>query len=68
MFFEKNREHENKRSEDKKEKYNMDYEFLAVPEIHTGKVKSKPDEEKHDNITYDTVAVPEVHVHREKNK
>lgn len=55
----------------------MDYNYLAVPEIHTTSVAKKEDEceelaesensnDVNDNITYDTVAMPEIHIHRKK--
>lgn len=53
-----------------KDKYFVETENLAFPEIHTGKVKQKlsdkPDTDE--TVTYDTVAVPEIHIKKKKNK
>ncbi|MDY6329771.1 MAG: hypothetical protein SPL51_09820 [Lachnospiraceae bacterium] len=60
-----------------KKKYKMDYDYLAVPEIHTTGMAKKEDEceepaesengnEANEHITYDTVAMPEIHIHKKK--
>lgn len=79
MFFKrKKREKYFKIKEIKeKKKYRMDYDYLAVPELHTTSVAKKEDEceelaesensnDVNDNITYDTVAMPEIHINRKK--
>ena len=46
-------------------------ETVALPEVHTGKVKHPaPDENTHEKepIHYDNVAIPEVHIHHKHNK
>lgn len=54
----------------KKESYEIEYENLAVPEVHTGHVKQDPKKdsrkEKKHGIVYDSVAVPEVHIPKRK--
>ena len=41
---------------------------VAVPEVHTGKVKHLQDTEPHpeESIHYDNVAIPEIHIYRKK--
>lgn len=52
-----------------KDKYFVETENLAFPEIHTGKVKQKSSDKPNpdESVTYDTVAVPEIHI-KKKNK
>ncbi len=52
-----------------KDKYSFNSENLAVPEIHTGKVKQNDIVEDNDDepVLYD-VAVPEVHIKKKKKK
>lgn len=57
----KNKDKEN--TKDKK-KYDMNYDYLAVPEIHTKNVKKTEKEDVIENITYDSVAIPEIHMHK----
>lgn len=79
MFFKrKKREKYFKIKEIKeKKKYKMDYDYLAVPEIHTTSMTKKDNEgeeedktensnEVNEHITYDTVAMPEIHVQKKK--
>lgn len=53
-------------------KYTVETENLAVPEVHTGKVKHNKVEESKvstkDNIEIDfgTLAVPEIHIKKKK--
>ena len=42
-------------------------ETVAVPELHTGKVKHSPEhEEQGEVIHYDNVAIPEIHLPHKK--
>ena len=52
-----------------KDKYSFNSENLAVPEVHTGKVKQNDIVEDNDDepVLYD-VAVPEVHNKKKKKK
>ena len=47
-----------------KDKYFVETENLAFPEIHTGKVKQISSEKPNadESVIYDTVAVPEIHI------
>ena len=49
----------------KKKHYNLDYDNLAIPEIHTHKQKNKETPEPKPSITYDTVAIPEIHIKKD---
>lgn len=51
-----------------KDKYFVETENLAFPEIHTGKVKQKSSDkpDPDETVTYDTVAVPEIHIKRKR--
>ena len=45
--------------------YNLTYDNLAVPEIHTHEPEDAADEdEKKPGITYDSVAIPEIHIRK----
>lgn len=52
----------------KKEKdhaYDLTYDNLAVPEIHTHKTKESEENNHADSgITYDSVAIPEIHIRK----
>lgn len=50
-----------------KDKYSFNSENLAVPEVHTGKVKQNDIVEEDDDepVLYD-VAVPEVHIKKKR--
>lgn len=50
------------------EKYEIEAENLAVPEVHTGKVEIKDDEPTNtkDEIIYDDLAIPEIHIKKKK--
>lgn len=52
-----------------KDNYSFNSENLAVPEVHTGKVKQNDIVEDNDDepVLYD-VAVPEVHIKKKKKK
>lgn len=59
-----------KEKKEKRMKYRVDTENLAVPEIHIGEAKEQKGEikEEEDPITYDEVAIPEIHVRRRKKR
>ena len=62
MFWKK------KRESDKKAKYVVESEDLAVPEVHKNEVHEDRAEIKDEDetITYDNVAIPEIHVRKKK--
>lgn len=53
-----------------KDKYSVDTENLAFPEIHTGKVRLKDTEnnDSEESILYETVALPEIHIKKKSDK
>lgn len=49
----------------KKHHYDLTYDNVAIPEIHTHKVtesKSDPKVEESPDACYDSVAIPEIHI------
>lgn len=64
--LQKGKELENKENTKDKKKYNMNYDYLAVPEIHTKNVEKTEKEDVMENITYDSVAIPEIHMHKKE--
>ena len=62
MFWKK------KKESDKKAKYVVESEDLAVPEVHKNEVHEEKAEIKEENksISYDNVAIPEIHVRKRK--
>lgn len=62
MFWKK------KKKSDKKAKYVVESEDLAVPEVHKNEVHEDKAEIKDEDetITYDNVAIPEIHVRKKK--
>ncbi len=62
MFWKK------KKESDKKAKYVVESEDLAVPEVHKNEVHEDKAEIKEEDasIAYDNVAIPEIHVRKKK--
>ncbi|MCQ2514244.1 MAG: hypothetical protein MJ089_04045 [Ruminococcus sp.] len=60
-----------KNNQKNKNEYEIETENLAVPEIHTGKVKIEDTEEKDNtkksSVSYETLAIPEIHI-KKKNQ
>ena len=61
-----------KKNTDGKKNYDLTYENLAIPEIHTHEAEEQTDKEpeasgKTDSkprVVYDSVAIPEVHIRK----
>ena len=54
-----------RKKREKGHEYNLTYDNLAVPEIHTHEPEDAADEdEKKPGITYDSVAIPEIHIRK----
>lgn len=48
-------------------KYDLSFDNLAIPEIHTHKLKRhKKEKSKYIPIKYDNVAIPEIHIRNKK--
>lgn len=49
--------------------YDMDFENLAIPEVHTHKPsEEEPESEPEAVVDYDMVAIPEIHFHKNPKK
>lgn len=57
-----------KEKSDKKAKYVVESEDLAVPEVHRNEVREDKAEIKDEDVSiaYDNVAIPEIHVRKKK--
>lgn len=56
-----------KKDEKKKTTYDVSYENLAVPEVHTEpEANDEATEDDGESITYESVAIPEIHIRRKK--
>lgn len=61
-----------KKNIDGKKNYDLTYENLAIPEIHTHETGETADKEKREakeadqklGVVYDSVAIPEVHIRK----
>ena len=64
-----------KKNTDGKKNYDLTYENLAIPEIHTNETEETADKEKREEkeagqpdqkpgVLYDSVAIPEVHIRK----
>lgn len=61
-----------KKNTDGKKNYDLTYENLAIPEIHTHETEEPVDKEKRETkeadhkpgVVYDSVAIPEVHIRK----
>ena len=65
----------NSKKEEKKN-YDLSYENLAIPEIHTHEQQDERIEDRKEDadesqkgvgVVYDSVAIPEIHVKKKKN-
>ena len=65
MFWKKKKQPNDKKTTH--EAYDVKYENLAVPEVHTEpEVEEEENEETQDSITYESVAIPEIHIRKKK--
>lgn len=67
MFWKKKKQQDGKKTTH--ESYDVKYENLAVPEVHTEPEVEDEDEEgeeEQDSITYESVAIPEIHIRKKK--
>lgn len=56
-----------KNNTQEKENYDIEYDNLAMPEIHTHRAEHKqPSEPAEESVTYDTLAIPEIHIRKKK--
>ncbi len=65
MFFKGKKQ--NKDNKSTHEFYDVKYENLAVPEVHTEpETEEEEMEEEQESITYESVAIPEIHIRKKK--
>lgn len=65
MFWKKKKQQNKKKTTH--EAYDVKYENLAVPEVHTEpEVEEEESEKTQDSITYESVAIPEIHIRKKK--
>ena len=58
-----------KKNEKEKKPYNLSFDNLAIPEIHTHPSEETSATDQDDDqsyVHYDTVAIPEVHIRKKK--
>ena len=67
MFWKKKKQQDGKKTTH--ESYDVKYENLAVPEVHTEpEVEDEEGEEEQDSITYESVAIRRFILEKRKNK
>ncbi|MDD6235480.1 MAG: hypothetical protein PUB17_09935 [Lachnospiraceae bacterium] len=49
---------------EKHKKYDLTYDNVAIPEVHTHPANDDDDSNSNDDVLYDNVAIPEVHIHK----
>ena len=65
-MFLKKKEHK-KDNKSTHETYDVKYENLAIPEVHTEpETENDEMEEELESITYESVAIPEIHIKKKK--
>ena len=56
------------KKEQHKNKYDLTFDNVAIPEVHTHKTEPHEEEQPAQHpIEYDNVAIPEVHIRTKKN-
>lgn len=53
-----------RKSKRKNTKYDLTYDNVAIPEVHTHPASDDSDSDDGDDVLYDNVAIPEVHIHK----
>lgn len=68
-MFEKLRKFFEAKKEQHEYNYNVTFDNVAIPEVHTHKSdKHEEEKPKHSPINYENVAIPEVHIRTKKNR
>lgn len=68
-MFKKIKQYFKSKKESGSHDYELTYDNVAIPEIHTHKTTIKEDTgDESQSISYDNVAIPEVHIRKRKNK
>lgn len=53
-----------RKSKEKKTKYDLTYDNVAIPEVHTHPANGDSNSDGDNDVLYDNVAIPEVHIHK----
>ena len=53
-----------RKSKEKKTKYDLTYDNVAIPEMHTHPANDDSNSDGDNDVLYDNVAIPEVHIHK----
>lgn len=53
-----------RKSKEKNTKYNLTYDNVAIPEVHTHPANDDSNSDGGNDVLYDNVAIPEVHIHK----
>lgn len=53
-----------RKSKGKKTKYDLTYDNVAIPEVHTHPANDDSNSDGDNDVLYDNVAIPEVHIHK----
>lgn len=53
-----------RKSKEKKKKYDLTYDNVAIPEVHTHPANDDSNSDGDNDVLYDNVAIPEVHIHK----
>lgn len=53
-----------RKSKEKKAKYDLTYDNVAIPEVHTHPANDDSNSDGDNDVLYDNVAIPEVHIHK----
>ncbi|MBU5478136.1 hypothetical protein KQI69_02855 [Eubacterium sp. MSJ-13] len=53
-----------KKYDEEKHDYNLTFDNVAIPEVHTNKTHEDTTENKseHSSVNYDNLAIPEIHI------
>ena len=53
-----------RKSKEKKTKYDLTYDNVAIPEVHTHPANDDSNSDGDNDVLYDNVAILEVHIHK----
>ena len=53
-----------RKSKGKNTKYDLNYDNVAIPEVHTHPANDDSNSDGDNDVLYDNVAIPEVHIHK----
>lgn len=53
-----------RKSKEKNTKYDLTYDNVAIPEVHTHPANDDSNSDGDNDVLYDNVAISEVHIHK----